>query len=100
MVSKKLMAFIFAGTLLTATGVSTAGASSNVVVPSKENLVGQATETFEPNAVPAIVVTAFVTGAATAAGAKVGDWVADKVTGIWSADSTIDGNTDLDVIFD
>lgn len=50
----------------------------------------------EPAAVPAVVATAFVSGAAGAAGAKVGGWVADKVTGIWS----LPGEAMDDSIFD
>lgn len=37
-----------------------------------------------PQAVPAVVATAFVVGAASAAGAAVGAWVAGKIIGIWS----------------
>ncbi|EPR76738.1 hypothetical protein ADILRU_0921 [Leifsonia rubra CMS 76R] len=42
-----------------------------------------------PQAIPAVVATAFVVGAASAAGAAVGAWVAGKVIGIWNvADET------------
>ncbi|BCC45045.1 hypothetical protein bcgnr5378_31410 [Bacillus cereus] len=102
MANKKLMAFVLAGTLLTATGVSTAGASSNIVVPSAESSEGLSIESVKPLAVPAVVASAFLTGAAGAAGAKVGDWVADKIIGKWKYSDTIniDSKTDLDVIFD
>ncbi|MER8026785.1 hypothetical protein SLW73_17070 [Glutamicibacter protophormiae] len=45
----------------------------------------------EPQAIPAVVATAFLAPAAAAAGEKVGGWVADKLIGIWSAEPA---NTD------
>ena len=36
-----------------------------------------------PQVVPAVVATAFITGAASAAGAAVGAWVAGKIIGLW-----------------
>ncbi|ELK45666.1 hypothetical protein QRD89_06585 [Halobacillus sp. ACCC02827] len=103
---KKFGAIALAGTVvLGSLGMSSSLAASNEVSPEEQKKVtGENAETVEPEAVPAIVGTAFLTGAAGAAGAKVGDAVADfavdKLNGHENVDPAIKEDANLDVIFD
>ena len=98
--TNKFKALALAGALLAATGVSTANASGNNLAPQLDNSVAQEVHEVEPNAVPAIVGTAFATGAAGAAGAAVGGWVADKLIGIFGSGDPVEAKAELDTIFD
>lgn len=81
-------------------GASSAAASDNLT-PEVVDYAGENQEVVEPQAVPAVVGTAFLSGAAGAAGAKVGDWVADKVIGIFSVEEDpVTSSANLDVMFD
>ncbi|SHH14907.1 hypothetical protein [Virgibacillus chiguensis] len=81
-------------------GASSATASDDLT-PEVVDYAGEKQEVVEPQAVPAVVGTAFLSGAAGAAGAKVGDWVADKIIGIFSVEEDpVSSNADLDVMFD
>ncbi|MBD8702778.1 MULTISPECIES: hypothetical protein [Frigoribacterium] len=91
---------------LTGTAVSASAATTaESAAPSSSIVASQAFATaaasgeegqVSPQAIPAIVGTAFVSGAATAAGAAVGDWVAKKITGIWSVEQSVQDPTIFD----
>ena len=70
----------------TAAPTSTYAASTAFQVAAQDVTVdGEAS----PTAVPAIVGTAFVAGAAAGAGKVVAGWAAKKVIGIWGADPVL-----------
>lgn len=82
--------------LSTATAGAAMAASSERVVHTTSTIsasqaytAAAATDATSPNgaakpeAVPLVVATAFAAPAAAAAGAKVGDWAADKIIGTW-----------------
>jgi hypothetical protein len=87
---------------------TTAGASAAPVLASAPESKIVASQAFaaagadgdegvvSPQAIPAVVATAFVTGAAGAAGAYVGNWVAKKITGIWSVQQEVQDPTIFD----
>ncbi len=53
-------------------------------------------DTAAPAAIPAVVATAFVSGAAAGAGKVVAGWAAKKVIGIWDTQETVLAETMLD----
>ncbi|GAB3802704.1 hypothetical protein [Virgibacillus kimchii] len=103
---KKLLSIAIVGTLaLSSIGASTALASSEDLTPEVTEITAEQKENgHDPEAIPAVagavVGLPFAGAAAKAAGEKVGEWVADKVIGIWNAEEEIEEEANLDVIFD
>ncbi|MFP7477267.1 hypothetical protein [Terribacillus saccharophilus] len=98
---KKLFTVVLASAIAIGAVSTSASAATGDLSPASVEYEGKNQETVEPQAVPAVVGTAFISGAATAAGAAVGDWVADKIIGIWSSEQDpVNSDANLDPMFD
>lgn len=99
---KKVLTTAMVATLAAGSiGASASASTSQALTPKVVEVSADSQESVEPTAFPAVVGTAFLSGAAGAAGAKVGDWVADKVIGIFSVEEDpVSEDANLDVIFD